>query len=295
MDYQPPAPATSVIRLKRLIAHAIHNTKIHSLFACERSVPWRILTYHRVIPSEKYAFPQLAGMYVTPETFAMQMKYLAAEADVVPLAFLVESLAENRPLPPRTVVLTFDDGWKDNFDYAFPILRAHNLPATIFLPTAFVGLQGAIEARTIGVREDNEFIAYVKSLPGAGANERLFVNWDEVKTMAGEHISFGSHSHRHEKATILAAPQLKDDITTSYRSLSANGVTPLPVFCYPGGYYNETTQAVLREIGIQFALSTESYSQRSLTPQLLGRVSIHEDISNTVAMFACRIWANGLF
>ena len=78
-------------------------------------------------------------MYVRPETFAMQMRFLAENCNVISIDALTSAIAKNEQLPSSTAVITFDDGWLDNYEYALPILKEYNLPATIFLATAYIG------------------------------------------------------------------------------------------------------------------------------------------------------------
>ncbi len=93
-----------------------------------------ILAYHRVVPedSEDLSFVQ-PGMYVCGATLDMHIRYLRAHYDVLPLEELISTEADN------ACAITFDDGWRDNYVTAFPILRAHGVPATIFLATGLVG------------------------------------------------------------------------------------------------------------------------------------------------------------
>jgi len=101
-----------------------------------RTVP--ILCYHR--------FGQKDGkMVVSPEAFAAQLNYLAQnDYHVVPLTALLDFLAGQRPLPKRAVVLTFDDGYASFYHYAFPLLKEHGFPATVFLYSDFVGARDAL-------------------------------------------------------------------------------------------------------------------------------------------------------
>jgi peptidoglycan/xylan/chitin deacetylase (PgdA/CDA1 family) len=102
-----------------------------------------ILTYHRVIEkwdrTLDYSQP---GMVVTADTFDRQLTFLKKCFDIVPLSSLVNSKFEIRNSKPRCVI-TFDDGWRDNFEIAFPILRKYGVPATIFLTTDFIGTNRA--------------------------------------------------------------------------------------------------------------------------------------------------------
>ena len=103
-----------------------------------------ILTYHRVIEkwNETLDYSQ-PGMVVTASTFERQIAILKEHFEVVTLgALLADRNTAGRAARPRCVV-TFDDGWRDNYDLAFPILRRHDIPATIFLATDFIGTDRA--------------------------------------------------------------------------------------------------------------------------------------------------------
>jgi peptidoglycan/xylan/chitin deacetylase (PgdA/CDA1 family) len=99
-----------------------------------------ILTYHRVLekwdPALDYSQP---GMVVTIPTFERQLAFLVRHFEIVPLGALLDGEAGRRPLRRPRCVITFDDGWRDNYELALPILRRHGLPATIFLTTGFIG------------------------------------------------------------------------------------------------------------------------------------------------------------
>lgn len=92
-----------------------------------------ILCYHRV-------GPQTNLMVMPRETFAAQMEYLARNNyNVIRLAELPDFLSGRRPLPPRAVIITFDDGHVSAYQHAYPILRKHGFPATFFVYTDFLG------------------------------------------------------------------------------------------------------------------------------------------------------------
>src|SRR5262249_36026175 len=99
-----------------------------------------ILTYHRVAETwDRTLDYSQPGMVVTDPTFERQIAILTKHFEVVPLgALLPDAASRTRRARPRCV-LTFDDGWRDNYDLAFPILRRHGLPATVFLATDFIG------------------------------------------------------------------------------------------------------------------------------------------------------------
>lgn len=100
-----------------------------------------ILTYHRVVSNKELDAEHIQpGMYVTAETFALQMRFIKQHFSVISFAELLRLWSEQKwDSEQRYCVVTFDDGWLDNYTYALPVLRRNELPATVFLPTSFVG------------------------------------------------------------------------------------------------------------------------------------------------------------
>jgi len=96
-----------------------------------------ILAYHRVSPITPSDYI-LRDMIVGPEAFERQMIYLKNHYRVVTLDNFLENLSSKNKPSNKDVVITFDDAYADNYEYALPILKKYNLPATIFVPTAFI-------------------------------------------------------------------------------------------------------------------------------------------------------------
>lgn len=97
----------------------------------------RILTYHRV--AEPEATPLLNPRIVsaTPPVFASQMQHLAESYNVVTMEQALDATLHQKQLPDRAVLITFDDGYFDFIDHAWPILNKFKLPATVFIPTSY--------------------------------------------------------------------------------------------------------------------------------------------------------------
>jgi peptidoglycan/xylan/chitin deacetylase (PgdA/CDA1 family) len=99
-----------------------------------------VLMYHRVLPVEH---PDRAteqpGMYVSPKTLGMHLDILKRHFALVHLDDWVRASRAGKAVPSRACALTFDDGWRDNFEFAFPVLQAHGAPATIYLLSDLVG------------------------------------------------------------------------------------------------------------------------------------------------------------
>lgn len=100
-----------------------------------------ILMYHRVLPSWQAADMLIQpGMFVTDDTFEMQLHFLKSYCDMISFReFLRRHAAHEWDHNKRYCVITFDDGWNDNYTCAYPLLKKHCIPATIFLTTSYIG------------------------------------------------------------------------------------------------------------------------------------------------------------
>ncbi len=96
----------------------------------------RVLYYHRVADRID---PTDLGLSVSTGNFEAQVRYLASRYDVRALGDLLRLWAAGEALPPRAIAVTFDDGYRDNYDRAYPILRRYRVPATVFVTTGHVG------------------------------------------------------------------------------------------------------------------------------------------------------------
>ncbi|MEW6050252.1 MAG: polysaccharide deacetylase family protein [Candidatus Zixiibacteriota bacterium] len=130
--------------IKHLLASACYYSGLMALLSLARRLsgqtePYMILMYHRVVEDirSRTEYTQ-AGINISLAAFEKQMAFLAKEYSVVPLGQLVAHLQQGTPLPRRALVITFDDGWRDNFTLAYPILKKYDLPATIFVSTDFI-------------------------------------------------------------------------------------------------------------------------------------------------------------
>ena len=125
--------------LHNLIGQGLYFSGISHLYKTlfRNSSHCVIFVYHRVCPlAEILSFER--ELTVTHEAFEKQISYLRKAYTPISLSQLLKSLKGEIILPGNSVVVTFDDGYRDNYDYAFPILKAYDVPATIFLTTGFI-------------------------------------------------------------------------------------------------------------------------------------------------------------
>jgi peptidoglycan/xylan/chitin deacetylase (PgdA/CDA1 family) len=180
-----------------------------------------ILTYHNIGYEKE-------GHFVSPEIFAKQMEYIKKNSyEVITVDELINGIKNKEHFKRNKVVITFDDGFKDNFEYAYPILKKLNFPAIIFLIT-----------NDIGVRN--------KSL-----------NWDEVKIMSDNNISFGSHTKAHLYLGYLQDDKIAwEQIAGCKEVIEQKLGVPVDYFCYPIGGFNEKVKEIVKKAGYKGAFTT---------------------------------------
>lgn len=109
-----------------------------------------ILMYHRVLPvNHPDRATEQPGMFVSPETLRMHLAALKENFTLLHLDEWLAAVAAGQPVPRNACAITFDDGWKDNFDFAFPVLAEAQAPATIFLVSELVGTKYSFWPNTL--------------------------------------------------------------------------------------------------------------------------------------------------
>ncbi len=211
-----------------------------------------ILMYHQVgRPLEEAEFCRDC---VSPERFATQMRAIvAAGYKVIPLASYVRDLDEGPPeAPGRCVALTFDDGYRDQFVSAYPVLRRHRLPATLFLVAGSIG--GEIPLPHLSLEDAD--------VPERGATAGWRpLSWEQVGRMAGDGLDVGSHALSHRSLGRLSLEEAEIEVRRSREILERRLGIRIDLFAYPFGSeaygdFDGRIQAVLRAAGYRAACTT---------------------------------------
>ena len=155
-------------------------------------------------------------------------------------------------------MLTFDDGFRDFYTEAFPVLQEHAFTATVFLPTAFIRDSRPIQ----GSRFDGS--RFKVPFPFPFRNPRCeFLIWSEVRELRKNGIHFGSHTVNHPKLVELDWPEIKSELSDSKSEIEQQLGEPVSSFCYPFAFpqsdraFAQTFQGLLRESGYSSCATTE--------------------------------------
>jgi peptidoglycan/xylan/chitin deacetylase (PgdA/CDA1 family) len=201
---------------------------------------------------------------VPPDQFARQIKLLA-EHDYHPITVsgLVSAIIAQTTLPPRTVVITFDDGLRDFLTGAMPVLQQYHFPATLFVVTGYVGSTS-------------------RWLQHLGEGGRPMLNWQELKEISACGIECGAHTNSHPQLDIISSSVASEEIRSSKRILEDRLGRAVHSFAYPHGYANWTTRRLVRDAGftsacrVRHALSSTEENVFALSRIIMTR-DIKED------------------
>lgn len=214
-----------------------------------------ILTYHKVSPDPRAGG---LGLRVRPHDFDWQMRYLKENGyHSVDLGAVVNHFKSGTELPEKPIVITFDDGYQNNYLYAYPILKKYGFTATIFVATGTVG----------GI---NEF-DYAKNIQPKNA----MLTWGQIKEMKNNGITIGAHTIDHVHLTEVSQSEARRQISRSKDVLEKELGQEIKYFCYPYGDYNQAVADIVEENGFTAATTTVPGVVRSgMDPLLLNRLCI---------------------
>lgn len=221
----------------------------------------RVLMYHMIrdrIPDAKFN-----GLRLSPEMFDRQLKYLSEKGWTFHTITELHELAEKGLLAKKSVAITFDDGYEDNFINAFPIIKKYNAKATIYL---------------VVDRHDRDWSGKRKEKnQGAGLLLEPKLSDDQVKEMlASGVIEIGSHTLTHDNLMSLDSQNKRKEIHDSRSKIRSDFDIDCKAFCYPFGLYGMEEVELVKKAGYTTATTVNTGIDHRLTehPCEISRITI---------------------
>ncbi len=214
--------------------------------------------YHHLHDLPATATPLSRTLTVSPRAFDDQLSYLAEQGyHTVYFTDLIAYFTEGAPLAAKPVILTFDDGWRDDYTAAYPALRSHCMVGTFFPPTNWVD------------------------------HSNLTLTWAQVEEMSRGEMEFGSHTVNHYLLPNQTAKQVTAQFEDSRAILSPHLRRPVVALAYPGGAYNAAVAALVKKAGYGAAVGVaRGVEHRAEDLFALHRVTI--SYGDDLAAFAAR-------
>lgn len=186
-----------------------------------------IMMYHHVGENR-----QIRSDTVSPRLFEYQMNFLKRHGyHVLRLDELIQGIKFQKDLPERSVAITFDDGYEDNYTQAFPILKKYGFPATFFISPDFIGQEG-------------------------------YLNIEQIKQMMTQGVAFGDHSMSHAYLPDCTPEVLAIEVESSKKILEKELGTQVDYFAYPVGGFNNGVKKLMPQAGFKAAFTTNRGQDR---------------------------------
>ncbi|MCL5779504.1 MAG: polysaccharide deacetylase family protein [Firmicutes bacterium] len=220
-----------------------------------------ILMYHKVNPDPSTGG---LGLRVPPDKFEWQMKYLRKNGyETVSLEDVVDHFEKGKHLPDKPIVITFDDGYKDNYRFAYPIMKKYGYTGTIFVVSKAIG-------------NTNFFDVEKKLQP-----ENKIMDWHEIRELAEAGFTIGAHTVDHPHLAEVPPEVARHQIEESKRALEHGLKKPVEFFAYPYGSYNDTVADLVKQAGYRAAVTTElGLAKADSNPFKLRRIRVTGHYSN---------------
>jgi len=212
----------------------------------EQPVVVPILMYHHVRYLPPEADRTWRELTVDPVAFEAQMAYLVEHGyHTISFTDLADFFDRGKSLPQNPVILTFDDGWEEQYTTVLPILRRYGLTATFFPPTQWVN----------------------------SSNSTL--TWAQIEEMSAAGMAFGSHTVNHYSLPQQTHDEARQQLSQSKAVLEAHIHKPVIALAYPEGNFSPAIVQLAAQIGFRVAVGTRSgVEQRPVDRFALCRISV---------------------
>ncbi len=281
-----------------------------------------IVLYHGVAPEVENGIYNYRGKFIRPDVFERQVAYMKKHYTILPVDEALRRL-DDGTLPDYALAITFDDGYRNFYEHAYPVLKASHTPATMYLATDFVCRNvplwvdrlefvmgtgaGSFTERTArdartrdhlkSVSPDVREAALVALEKDAGTSLSSFdgeravyapLTRAEIIELAENGITFGAHTKSHPILARQSSTQQRDEILGSKSDIESIGVPVSLVFAYPNGQsddWNSDTERILETSGFTHALTThEGANTHHSHPYRIRRFAL--DNTDDTAAFA---------
>jgi peptidoglycan/xylan/chitin deacetylase (PgdA/CDA1 family) len=232
----PTATATQTATPTATATASLTPSPLPTPDGTQRTLRVPVLMYHHIAAPPLGADAVRQDLSVTPEQFEAQLQYLHEQGyESIALNDLLMAVQTGAPLPPKPVVLTFDDGYRDNHEYALPLLQRYGYTGAFFLSVAFID---------------------------SGNPE--YLTWDQVADMAAAGMDIEAHGYTHPDLRDSDMDDLIFQVLRPKEAIEARTSKMVRFFCYPAGHYDERVIRVLRSANYWGALTLISgVEQRS--------------------------------
>ncbi len=221
-----------------------------------------ILCYHSVHPSKSIRSAD-------PDQFDEHMHWLSSNCECIPLKDVPTALESGSARELPVVAVTFDDGYDDNFEFAYPTLKKYRIPATFFLLSGLMENQGPT-------------IAKLGSLWPASTDELRPMVWSQARELLAGGMDIGAHTYHHSALLSLPREEVRRELITGRECLEERLGRRIELFAYPFGrpriHFDETTIKMVSDTGYRVAAGVLSRTARASDSALaLPRFYIRHD------------------
>jgi peptidoglycan/xylan/chitin deacetylase (PgdA/CDA1 family) len=212
------------------------------------------LMYHSIAPEP------LDYLRVTCQQFQLHLEHLCDHYSIISLQTILHAKQDNTPLPAQPVLITFDDGLKDGFTYAMPLLEKAGVHAVFFVIPAFLGKDTRWDHKAPTI-EPHMTASDVLALHRAG-------------------YAIGNHTLTHQRLSKLSVDEMRREFTESHTILTDILSQPPAVFSYPYGDGDERSRQICREMySFGFATVRQGVFDWDLAPENIRRIYVSPDDS----------------
>ncbi|TEA78386.1 polysaccharide deacetylase family protein [Allopusillimonas ginsengisoli] len=246
-----------------------------------------VLMYHHVTPSK--------GMITTsPENFENQLAWLKRHGyRSLTCADFAQHL-NGHPVAHKSILITFDDGYLDNWVYAYPLLKRYGFNAALFLVTSWIGEGPKRQHLGQGVLPETPMHHECTRRIAAGRIDDVMLRWSEVEHMRNDGVfEFHSHSHTHKRWDKISPENrlvhVARELDLSRQTLQEKLGEVSDHFCWPEGYFEQDYIPIAQQAGFRYLYTTTPYGQNrpGTDPAGIYRASVR---NRGGKMFGQRVW-----